>query len=117
MLENVRESNTDSEARKIFNHLLMFQFYRDLKNFDKTLRSIYKDHSLSINEELDNQFLKDWVTEFATDEKCGKVQSSITSIRITVEDFEHKFEEVFPPGLPEYGGGFLTSIAVSNEYL
>ena len=92
----------------------MFQFYRELKNYDKSFTSIYKPHSLSLNEELDVQFLKDWVTEFAKDEKCGEVLRSITSITITMEDFEGKFEEVFPPALPEYGGGFLTSMAVSN---
>ena len=120
MFEIIEESTAVSEARKIFNHLLMFQFYRDLKNYDKTLTSIYEPHSLSVNEELDVPFLKDWMTEFAKDEKCEILMQNIencelTSIKITIEEFERKFEEVFPPALPEYGGGFLARIAVRNK--
>ena len=121
-MENERESTTDSEARKIFNHLIMFQFYRELENYDRTLTSIYKEHSLSINEELDVQFLKDWMTEFTTDEKCGILMRNIenyepTRIKITIEEFESKFEEVFPPAEIEFGRGLLPSIAVRNETL
>ena len=98
----------------------MFQFYRELENYDRTLTSIYKQHSLSVNEELDVQFLKDWMKEFANDEKCETLMNNIENgelarIKITIEEFERKFEEVFPPAEIEYGRGLLPSIAVRNE--
>ena len=99
----------------------MFQFYRELENYDRTLTSIYKQHSLSVNEELDVQFLKDWMTEFGKDEKCGETNIEsweLNSIKITMEEFERKFEKVFPPAEHEYGRGLLPSIAVrKNAFL
>ena len=100
----------------------MFQFYRELENYDRTLTSIYKQHSLSVNEELDVQFLKDWMKEFANDEKCETLMNNIENgelarIKITIEEFERKFEEVFPPAELEYGRGLLPSFSVRNETL
>ena len=73
---------------------------------------------MSINEELDVQFLKDWMTEFAKDEKCGETNIEsweLNSIKITMEEFERKFVKVFPPAEIEYGRGLLPSIAVRNK--
>jgi hypothetical protein len=50
---------------KIFNHLQMFQFYRDLKKYDTEIRSIFFPHDIDLHD-MEVKFLEKW------DQKCGR---------------------------------------------
>ena len=54
-------------AEIIFNHLQMFQYYRDLKHFDECFTSLWVPHYVHVQEgDIRIEFLSDW------DEKSGR---------------------------------------------
>ena len=70
-------------AETIFKHLQMFQYYRDLKDHDKKLKSLWLPHSEMLDKKyIEIDFLKKW------DESCGRSnidnwfpESSETTVR------------------------------------
>ena len=51
-------------AEKIYNHLQMFQFYRDLEIYDKTLLSRFLPPKCSLNPNIEVDFLEEWDKDF-----------------------------------------------------
>ena len=115
---DTQSPNGSSVAQKIFNHLQMFQFYRDLGEYDKTLISVFKQHSFKLNDDLDVEFLKKWMKEFSKDEKCGEGyidKWSLPSNKISRNEFVTKFEKIFVDDI-EYGGqGMFSRIRVRSN--
>ena len=115
---DTQSPNGQSVAQKIFNHLQMFQFYRELGKYDKTMISIFKQHSFTWNEDLDVEFLKKWMIEFSKDEKCGEKSIDkwkLPSNKISRDEFVTKFEDIFVDDI-EYGGqGGLSRMRVRSK--
>ena len=114
---DTQSPNGPSVAQKIFNHLQMFQFYRELGEYDKTLISVFKQHSFTLNDDLDVEFLKNWMIKFSKDEKCGEGyidKWSLPSNKISRNEFVNKFEKIFVDDI-EYGGpGMFSKMRVRS---
>ena len=95
----------------------MFYFYRELESFDKTMMSVFKQHSLSLNEDLDVPFLKKWIIAFSKDGEKNIKKWNLSSNKITRADFVTEFNnQYFPYGETEFGGhGVISRIRVRNQ--
>ena len=79
--------------------------------------SVFKQHSLSLNEDLDVPFLKKWIIEFSKDGEKNIKKWNLSSNKITRADFVTEFNnQYFPYGEPEFGGhGVISRIRVRNQ--
>ena len=78
----------------IFRHLQMFQYYRDLKEYDKNIESLWNDVPEKANENLksntlDHEFLRKWTEDFGINKEDG------SKIKQVDKWSEHEFIEEF----------------------
>ena len=64
----------------IFRHLQMFQYYKDLKEYDKQIQSLWNNEPVMANNKLesntlDHDFLKEWTEKFGINkEDCSTMK-------------------------------------------
>ena len=80
----------------IFRHLQMFQYYRDLKEYDKNIESLWNDIPEKANEKLksnslDHEFLRKWTEDFGINKEDGSKIKQVTIKQWS----EHEFIEEF----------------------
>ena len=78
--------------------------------------SVFKQHSLSLNEDLDVPFLKNWIIAFSKDGERHIKKWNLPSNKITRDEFVVEFnKQYFPYGEPEFGGhGVMSRLRVRN---
>ena len=81
----------------IFQHLAMFEYYKDLKEHDKCISSLWSEEP-SYESKIDHNFMKMWLEKFAI-EKSAKLERLESRNALhpmkswTMEDFITHFSE------------------------
>ena len=65
----------------IFQHLVMFQYYKDLKEHDNYISNLFKCEPKEVREDIDYDFLKTWIEKCAIHKSDNKKLQCLDSLK------------------------------------